>query len=145
MCNIEHYSTKNLLRIKRQRNLWQNAKSNKVYFDQLHKIHKKWLLIQSLYSQSNEIHIAVGPVKNQTKYRIGPNYFLSRWIAFLVRSLERNESSRYCHDVRPSVRLSVCLFIWNGCALSSYKTRQWRKTDAGAIYSASIVYRPIRT
>ena len=34
--------------------------------------------------------------------------------------LARDESSRYCHDVRPSVRLSICLFVWDGRALCSY-------------------------
>ena len=32
-----------------------------------------------------------------------------------MRSLER--ISRYCHDVRPSVRLSICLPVWARRAL----------------------------
>ena len=53
---------KNLFRIKRQRNRMENAVSNEVYYDQLHKTHKNGSY-KAFYSQSNETDNAGGPVK----------------------------------------------------------------------------------
>ena len=48
----------------------------------------------------------------QPHSRVAKTTFSARWLRY-------NESSRYCHDVRPSDSLSVRLSVWDGRALSS--------------------------
>jgi len=43
------------------------------------------------------------------------------FIVFLARdAFVRTKSSRYCHDIRPSVSQSVRLSVWDGRAFWSY-------------------------